>query len=244
MNRSIQILSILVLLTLVSGVSAQTPEPCAIEIDGPASVDPGTPLVFKVRVTGKLQTATPEFKWWLSLGTISKGEGTDEITIDTAGLAGLTLTATAELTGAPSGCKNVASITTTITLPPPPSCPFDQYGDIKVEDEQARLDVFVIQIFNSAESRGLILMYAGKETFKGEAAYRLQRAKSYLSDFRGLDPSRIIAVDCGFTREPRAILYVVPEGVTSIPGCDSSAQIPLSEVKFTKPRPKSAKKRR
>ena len=185
----------------------------------------------------------PEFRWHVSAGTISKGEGTDEITIDTTGLGGQVLTATAELTGAPSGCKHVASITTSITPPPPPSCPFISYGDIKFEDEKARLDNFAIQILNSSPSRGLILMYAGKETFKGEAAYRLQRAKSYLA-FRGLDASRIIAVDCGFANDLTAILYVVPDGVKSIPGCDTSWNITLSEVKFTKPRPKSANKRR
>lgn len=240
----LKILSIVFLLTFASAVSAQTPQACAIEVIGPSSVNPGTPLVFKVKVTGELPTATPEYKWYLSLGTISKGEGTGEITIDTTGLAGLTLTATAELTGAPSDCKNVASITTTITTPPLPSCSFDQYGDIKFENEKARLDNFVIQILNSSQARGLILMYAGKETFKGEAAYRLQRAKSYLSNVRGLEPSRIIAVDCGFVKELTAILYVVPDGVTSIPACDTTGQIPLSEVKFTKPHPRSARKRR
>jgi len=241
MNRAIQILF---LLMLVSAVSAQTPETCALEIDGPSTVDLGAPLVFKVKVTGKLPTATPEFRWRLSAGTIIKGEGTDEITIDTAGLGGQVLTATAELTTAPSGCKNVASITTSITPPPRPAfCPFDQYGDIKFKDEQARLDNFAIQIHNWSPSRGLILLYAGEKTFKGEAAYRLQRARSYLN-FRGLDSSRIITVNCGFTRELTAILYVIPNEAKSIPGCDSFRQIPLSEVQFTKPRPKSAKKRR
>ena len=243
MNRSIQIFSIFFLLTLVSAVSAQTTETCAIEIDGPSTIEPEKPLVFKVKVTGKLPTSTPEFRWFISLGTIIKGEGTDEITVDITGLAGQTLTATAQLTGAPSGCKDVASITTSITLPPPPTCSFDSYGDIKFENEQARLDNFAIQIQNMAPSRGLILMYAGKKTFKGEAAYRLQRAKSYLN-FRGIDSSRIIAVDCGFVQELEAILYVVPDGVKSIPGCDSYGQLPLSEVQFTKPRPKPAKKRR
>lgn len=244
MNRWTQILSIVLLLAFVSAVSAQTTEPCGIDVVGPATVSPGTPLVFKIKVTGKLPTATPEFKWYLSLGTIIKGEGTDEITVDTTGLAGLVLTATAELAGAAPHCKLVGAKTVTITMPPLPSCPFDQYGDIKFENEKARLDNFVIQILNSPQARGLILMYAGQETFKGEAAYRLQRVKSYLSNVRGLDASRLIAVDCGFVKELTAILYVVPDGGAAIPECDGSAQIPLSEVKFTKPRPRSAKKRR
>ena len=68
MKSTSQILAIVFSLTFVSAVNAQTPEKCAIEVAGPSSVEPGTPLVFKVKVTGKLPTATPEFKWWLSLG--------------------------------------------------------------------------------------------------------------------------------------------------------------------------------
>ena len=64
MNRLIQILSIVFLLTLVSAVRAQTSETCAIEIDGPSTVDLATPLVFKVKVNGKLPTTTPEFRWY------------------------------------------------------------------------------------------------------------------------------------------------------------------------------------
>ena len=82
-------------MAFVSAVSAQTSETCSIEIDGPSTVEHDKPLVFKIKVNGKLPTATPEFRWFLSLGTISKGEGTNEITVDIAGLAGQTLTATA-----------------------------------------------------------------------------------------------------------------------------------------------------
>ncbi len=245
MNRAIQILSISFILALASAVSAQTPVTCGIvDIDGPTKVDPGTPLVFKVKVSGLLESLRPEFKWFISAGEISKGQGADEITVDTSGLGGINLTTTVELQGAPSGCKSVASKTVQITLPPPVcGLAFDQYGDINFEYEQARLDNFVIQIFNSPDSSGLIHMSAGQKTFKREAAYRLARAKSYLVRFRGIDPSRIVTVDCGFTPDLRATLWVVPPGVT-FPECNTLGQIPLSEVKFTKPRPNSLKKRR
>jgi hypothetical protein len=242
MNRAIQILSIAFMLTLASAVSAQTPVTCGIvAIDGPSKVDPGTPLVFKVRV---LQTSKAEFKWIVSSGSISKGQGTDEITIDTAGLGDQVLTATVELIGLPVGCQRGASITTTIA-PPPPRCglAFDTYGDIKFNDEKARLDNFAIQVSNYPESSGLILMSAGQRTFKREVADRLDRARSYLVHFRGIKSSRIVTVDCGFTQDLTATLWVVPAGVT-FPECNSAGQVPLSEVKFTKPRPKSSKKRR
>ena len=36
---------------------------------------------------GMLHTTKPEFKWTVSVGTITQGQGTDEITVNTAGLA-------------------------------------------------------------------------------------------------------------------------------------------------------------
>lgn len=207
MNRSLQILSILFILALASAVSAQTPVTCGVvDIYGPATVDPGKPLVFKVKV---LQISKPEFKWSLSVGEISKGQGTDEITVDTAWLGGLIVTATVELTGAPSGCKTSVSRATEVNPPPPTRCAFDSYGDIKFEDEQARLDNFAIQVLNYPGSSGLILMSAGQRTFKREAADRLARAKSYLVGFRGIDSSRIITADCGFTPDLTPTLWVL-----------------------------------
>ena len=241
MNRWVQILLVFFMLTLASVVNAQAPVTCGIAgADGPSEVDPGASLVFKVRLTN---TSQPEFKWTVSAGTIVKGQGTDEITVDTVGLAGQAVTATVELIGAPSGCKS--SVSTTAQVKPPPACglAFDAYGDISFEDEKARLDNFGIQLANIPESSGLIHMSVGQKTFKMEAAYRLDRARSYLVRVRGIDSNRLVTVDCGFTQELRAMLWVVPPGAT-LPECDIAHQIPLLEVKFTKPRPKAAKKRR
>jgi hypothetical protein len=242
MNRSIQILSIAFMLALASAVSAQISVPCGIvEIDGPSNADAGAPLVFKVKVTN---TSNPEFKWNVSVGVIIKGQGTDEITVDSAGLSGQTVTATVELIGAPSGCKNSASTTTPVIISDFfCGLAFDQYGDIRFEDEKARLDNFAIQISSDPHSSGLIQMYAGQETFKREASYRLGRARAYLVNFRKIDSGRLVTVDCGFTQDLTLKLSIVPQEAT-FPECDPIGQIPLSEVKFTKPRPKPRKKRR
>ena len=246
MVRLIQILSVLLLLTLASVVSAQTPATCGIVgIDGPSNtVEPGTPLVFKVRTTGMLHTTKPEFKWKVSVGTITNGQGTDEITVDTARLGGQDISVTVELSGAPLGCNGSASTTAQIGQPPL-ACGhrFDEYGDIKFEYEKARLDNFAIQLSNEPLASGYIAMTAGEETFQNEATERLDRAKSYIVNVRGIDPVRVVTVDCGFTKDLTIRLWIVPFGATP-PDCSVSVGIPLSEVKFTKPRPKASKKRR
>ena len=243
--RSIYILAGLLLLTFASVVRAQTPlTTCAtIDVFGLSEVDPGTVLVFNATITGPSHTTKPEFKWTVSAGTITSGQGTDTISVDTAGLGGQEVTATAELTGAPAGCKGSASRTTQIKPPIVCHLPFDQYGDINFEDEKVRLDNFAIQITNELLSTGQIIMSAGRETFKNETAERLARAKSYMADVRDVDRNRIITTDCGFAQELRITLVVVPAGV-SPRTCDTYDTIPFSEVKFTKPRPKSFKKRR
>ena len=245
MVRSIQILPVVLLLTLASVVRSQTPPTCGVvDIDGPSEVEANTQVVFKVKITGPIHTTKPEFQWIASVGTISAGQGTNEITLDTFGLGGQAVTVTVGLSGAPPGCKGAASRTINVKVQPLVcGLPFDQYGDISFEDEKARLDNFAIQLSNESLSSGQILMSAGQETFKNETAERLARAKSYLVDVREIDPNRIVTIDCGFTQELRIVLYVVPVGATPR-SCDNSIEIPFSEVKFTKPRPKSSKKRR
>ena len=245
MRRSIQILSVLLLLTLASVVSAQTPATCGVVgVEGPSEVNVGTPLRFKAKFSGMDRTTKPELKWFVSLGTISMGQGTDEITIDTAELGGIVLTATAALSRVvPPGCAHAASITAHVR-PPALTCglPLDQYGDIKFEDEKARLDNFAIQLSNEPSSTGYILMSAGQVTFENEAAEHLARAKSYLVDVREIDRNRIVTVDCGYSQDLTIKFYVAPVGATP-PPC-SNFEVPFSKVRFTKPRPKSSKKQR
>lgn len=236
MVRSIQILSVVLLLTLASVVRAQTCD--AVAVDGPSEVEQGMPIVLKARVTGMVHTTKPEFKWWVSVGTITSGQGTEEISVDSTGLAGQVITVTVEL----SGCKE-SSKTIQVTAPPI-TCglAFDQYGDIKFEDEKARLDNFAIQLSNQPLSSGSILMSAGQETFANETSERLARAKSYLVNVREVDRNRIVTVDCGFTQDLRIQLYIVPVGA-SPPSCNNSTETPF-EIKLTKPRPRSSKRRR
>ena len=244
MVRSIQILSLVLLLALASVVSAQTPMTCGtVSVAGPTEVDLGAAVVFTVTISGMSYTTKPELKWKVSAGTITSGQGTEVITVDTTGLGGVEITATAELSGVPQGCKASASAATKVKPPIICRLPFDNYGDIKFEDEKARLDNFAIQIINEPLSIGHLLMFAGRETFRNETRERLARAKSYLVNVRGLDPKRILTTDCGFTHELSVQLQVIPPDATPNP-CDDSMQVPFSEVNFTKARPKSAKRRR
>ena len=125
----------------------------------------------------------------------------------------------------------------------PATSAFDRYGDISFRNEKARLDNFAIQLLNYPTATGYIHMSAGQVTYKNETRERLARAKAYLVKVRGLDPNRVVTIDCGFTPDLYIVLWIAPLGVTP-PVCGNSTNIPLAEVKFTKPRPKTSKKRR
>src|ERR1051325_8664958 len=49
---------------------------------------------------------------------------------------------------------------------PRPTRPFDEFGDIKCEDEMARLDNFAVTLQNEPSAKGLIVIYGGRR-FRG-----------------------------------------------------------------------------
>lgn len=202
------------------------------------------PLVLKAKIAGVSHSTKHELKWKLSAGTITAGQGTDEITVDTSGLAGNDVIATVELSGVPLGCNGSISRTTPVETRIACILPmkFDEYGDLEFEDEKARLDNFAIQLASDPLSVGYIIMTAGQETYENEATERLDRIRSYLVNVRKLDGIRLLTVDCGFTSDLTIRFYAAPPGID--PACNNFSAIPLSEVKFTKPRPKPAKKKR
>jgi hypothetical protein len=75
--------------------------------------------------------------------------------------------------------------------------PFDEYGNICWEDEQARLDNFAIQIQKDPTLVGYIVVYAGRISCLDESKYRGNRARNHVLK-RGVDPKRVIFKDGGY----------------------------------------------
>ena len=113
---------------------------------------------------------------------------------------------------------------------------FDEFGDIKCEDEYARLDNFAIQLQNEPNAKGVIIFYGGR-TFRsrwprrGEGAARAARLKPYLVQRRGVPSDRIVVIDGGYAGEWHVEIWVVPSGA-SMPTPNSS--IPVEQIKFRK----------
>jgi hypothetical protein len=189
----------------------------------------GTPVTFTANVSGGDPNVTPTFNWTVSAGTISSGQGTSSITVDTTGATG-TITATVDVGGYDRSCSTSNSCT--VSFPARPAArKVDEYGNIKFNDEKARLDNYAIELQNDPTAQGYLVCYGGRTGRTGEAQRRCDRAKNYLVSTRGLDSSRIVTVDGGYREELTVELWVVPSGANP-PA--ASPTVDPSEVKPTR----------
>ena len=112
--------------------------------------------------------------------------------------------------------------------PKPEPSKFDEYGNIKFNDEKARLDNYAIQLQNAPGSQGTIIAYG---SCAGEAQARADRAKDYLVNTRGIEAGRITTVDGGCRADLTVQLWIVPSGADA-PQVDSSQAVsPCPECK-------------
>ena len=215
------------------------PPPCpTVSVSCPADVAQGDAITFSAAVNGD---ANVTYNWSVSAGTISGGQGTSSITVNTDGLGGQTVTATVELGGLDPSCSRTASCTTGIRAVVPPAVKFDEYGDITFNDEKARLDNYAIQLQNQPGSQGYIIAYGtcagdGLCTHKSciVAQKRAERAKDYLVNTRGIDAGRIVTVDGGCRSAVDVELWVVPTGANAPAANATDAVSPCPECKMPK----------
>jgi hypothetical protein len=212
--------------TIAACPNCVTPCP-TVSVSSPDSVEDKAPITFNASVT---PAGNVTYNWSVSAGTISSGQGTSSITVDTNGVGGQTVTATVELGGLDPSCTKTASSSTSVKVPPTlPSCTkFDEYGNIKFNDEKARLDNLAVALQNKPGSTAYIIGYGACE---GEGLARANRAKDYLVNTRGVDAGRVTAVDGGCRAELWVQLYICEAGATPPAATTDGAVTPCPECK-------------
>src|ERR1043166_4626655 len=157
---------------------------------------------------------------------------TPTIAVDPNGLGGQSVTATVNIGGADPSCTGAsASCTSSVKVAPPPASKFDEYGNIRFNDEKARLDNYAIQLQNNPGSQGTIIVYG---SCAGEAQQRGDRAKDYLVNTRGIEAGRITVVDGGCRSDLTVQLWIVPQGSTAPAPDTAGAVSPCPECKKTR----------
>lgn len=188
----------------------QPPPSCpTVTVSCPDSATENAPVTFTGNVSGGSTNVTPTYTWTITAGTITSGQGTPTITVDTAGLAGQTIRATLDVGGYGMPCP--ASCTVSFPIEAKPH-KFDEYYDISRNDEKARLDNFAIQLQSEPGSQGYIIVYPSQKAKANEAQDRATHISDYLINTRGIDASRF-TVTMGKARESWLFeLWVVPQG--------------------------------
>jgi hypothetical protein len=183
--------------------------PCpTISIECPAGVPQmGSPMTVSVNVSGGDPNAEARYKWEVSAGTITAGQGTPTITVDTTNLAGSSaVTATVEVGGFPPECDKTQSCTVVFESMPSPR-KFDAYGDVGRADEDERLAQFAEALRQEPGSQGYIFYYGPRGVDQ-----RLSRALEFLKSQPGIDPSRITAVKRSRSEKFEVELWIRPTG--------------------------------
>jgi len=206
------------------------PPPCPnVSVSCPSDIDEGQAITFNASVTGGPSSLSPTYNWSVSAGTITGGQGTSSITVDTAGLAGQSVTATVEVGGVEPACGRTGSCSTSVKpIVKPVPVKFDEYGDIKFNDEKARLDNYAIQLQNQTGSQGYIIAYG---TCEGQGQARADRAKNYLVNTRGIEAGRITTVDGGCRADLTVQLWIVPTGANNPAASTDGAVTPCPECR-------------
>lgn len=222
--------SVLYFISLVAvftiGANAQCP---SLSVTSPSDEIPaGDFMSFSANVvSGETKSAVAiSYNWSVSAGSISKGQGTSVIEVDTAGLDGQTITATLELGGLPPACARSASATGSVKRSVLAS-KIDEFGVANEETEWLRLDNFAIWLQNDPSAIGYIITYRGTKSAVAEAKAVNKRMLKYLVEIRRLDADRFKTIDGGTRPTLWREFWLVPMGA-KIPKATPTTSAPKS----------------
>lgn len=205
--------------------------PCPfMEITKPQQpIRDGATVKLSANVQGREQATPPLYVWTISSGSITSGQGTTTIEIDTTG-AGLDkeIRATLQVSGLPPECQYEAKATFTVAAP---AKKVDEYGELPEDKEKEHLDAFIANITDKEQA--YIFVYAGRTSPRGQASADIKRIRAYLLK-AGTSSDRIVTIDGGFREQIAHDLYIVPIGAESP---RSSPTVSAKDIVYPKPTP-------
>jgi hypothetical protein len=198
---------------LVSPCPVIPPVCPTIEIVCPTNIGIDQPLTFTSRANGGTPSIAPVYNWTVSAGSITEGQGTNTIKVDSSGLAGQTVRAYLTMPG--YGTLNCsADCGVSIPVPRITSRKFDEFPDIQRNDEKARLDNFVIEMQNDPSATAYVVIYPGRAGKRGDVQHHASRIVEYMVNSRGIDQSRIVTLVGTARNELFVELWITPRGAT------------------------------
>jgi hypothetical protein len=154
----------------------------------------------------------PIYNWSVSAGTITEGQGTSSIRVDTTGLAGQTVKASLSMGGLTMDCSGSCAVS--IPIPGAKCRKFDEFPDISRNDEKARLDNYGVEIQNDPTTTAYVVVYPARSGKRGEVQRHSARIVDYLVNSRAIDARRIVTLVGGARDELMVELWSCPQGKT------------------------------
>jgi hypothetical protein len=199
-----------------------------IEIISPTSaVQEGETISFSASFGGDVHNYDVKYKWTIDKGTLIDGQYTNFIQVATDGLNGEIITATFEIEGLPSHCKNkfsdVAVVAERI------SCGFslDEYDKIPLSEELARLDNFLISLQEDSDSKGFVWMTIDQNESVENAKKHIKRLVQHIKYRKAKKEKITFAIEKSDQRRTR--LMIIPDDA-EFPNCEKCEMIKGSDI--------------
>jgi hypothetical protein len=208
----------------------------------PDSVKAGEILTFTANITGGDKEVSPTYNWSVSAGTISSGQGTSTIQVETQEAAGMTITATVDVGGYSRECSTSNSCTASVIKK---STKVAEYGKVKPAEEKAILDKYAAELESDPSAQGYIISYETPRGPKMEAFTAANNGMQYLVKQRKIDSSRLLPLDGGYREQFAIELWLIPSGAEmpqATPTIDPSKVKPAKEQPKKSVKPKKPKK--
>lgn len=245
LNTKLTVLTCMLLIPFVTNAQEQqqsTAQPTTptcrlcptINVTCPERALTGSIVNFSAQIDGAGPDPHLTFAWAVSGGTITEGQGTPMIKVDTTGLSGQPITATIEVNGLEVSCSKSNSCAVLIMPIIADISMFDSYGRLSLNDERARLDNFANQLIHTKNGIGYIIIYGGRRVRIGEVQRRGESAKNYLLNRRQIAAKRIVLIDGGYRDEATTELWIIPQGLTpptAVPTVDLSEVVVIAPHK-------------
>ena len=196
----------------------KSPCPFPVNVSAPSTVNDGDLITFTSDVS-YAGNAPLNYAWTVTPGSakIVNGAGTATITVDSTGLGGQRVTAALAVddgSGDPV-CRANAQASTNVVgkVPQPVECrKFDEFPSIAFDDDKARFDNLAIELQNAPDATAYIIIYAGKNSRRGQADLLGKRSMDYLTITRGVDARRLIFVNGGYRDQDYIEIWLCPPG--------------------------------